>query len=75
MGWKIVPHPLYSPDLAPSDFYLFRSMSSALKGKFFNDREEECTWLNEWFFFKTGIFSLITRWECILDSEGKYIID
>ena len=23
MGIKIVPHPLYSPDLAPCDFWLF----------------------------------------------------
>jgi histone-lysine N-methyltransferase SETMAR len=23
MGWKFLPHPLYSPDLAPFDYHLF----------------------------------------------------
>ncbi|GFV91594.1 histone-lysine N-methyltransferase SETMAR [Trichonephila clavipes] len=26
LEWDTMPHPPYSPDLAPSDFYLFRSL-------------------------------------------------
>jgi len=29
-GWEILSHAAYSPDLAPSDYYLFASMGHAL---------------------------------------------
>jgi histone-lysine N-methyltransferase SETMAR len=32
-GIETVPHPPYSPDLAPRDFYLFPNLKKALKGK------------------------------------------
>ena len=31
--WKLLPHPPYSPDLAPSDDHLFRSLSNDLRFK------------------------------------------
>lgn len=27
LKWEALPHPLYSPDIAPSDYHLFQSMS------------------------------------------------
>ena len=30
-GFEILPHPLYSPDMAPSDFYLFPKLKSHLR--------------------------------------------
>jgi len=35
LGWTVVPHPLYSPDLAPSDFHLFGLMKDGLRGQHF----------------------------------------
>lgn len=32
-GWKILIHPLYSSDIALSDYYLFQSLHNSLKGK------------------------------------------
>jgi len=37
---KLVPHPPYSPDLAPCDFFLFASMKAQKKGKRFADVRE-----------------------------------
>jgi histone-lysine N-methyltransferase SETMAR len=36
----LVPHPPSSPDLAPSDFWLFGYMKASLAGKSFNRSEE-----------------------------------
>ncbi|EPB75413.1 hypothetical protein ANCCEY_05522 [Ancylostoma ceylanicum] len=38
LGIELVPHPLYSPDLAPSDYHVFRPMQSFFAGKKFKDR-------------------------------------
>ena len=31
-GYKLIPHPFYSPDLAPSDFFLFLNLKDAISG-------------------------------------------
>ena len=31
-GFEVLPHPPYSPDMAPSDFYLFPKLKSNLRG-------------------------------------------
>jgi histone-lysine N-methyltransferase SETMAR len=37
---KSAPHPPYSPDLAPSDFYLFRYVKRCLAGLSFKDADQ-----------------------------------
>ena len=34
-SWEVMPHPPFSPDLAPSDYYLFSSLQNHLNGKTF----------------------------------------
>ena len=36
LGWEVMPYPPYSPDLAPSDYHLFRSLENHLNGKTFD---------------------------------------
>ncbi len=33
LGWTVISHPPYSPDLAPTDYHLFRSLANHLSGK------------------------------------------
>ncbi|KFD50361.1 hypothetical protein M513_08743 [Trichuris suis] len=33
--WEVIPHPPYSPDVAPSDFFLFSKLKEHLKGTLF----------------------------------------
>jgi len=40
IGFEQLSHPPYSPDLTPSDFYLFRHLKQHLRGtRFFEDDE------------------------------------
>jgi len=40
LKFKVVPHPPYSPDLAPSDFWLFPKLKETLKGQHFSSDAE-----------------------------------
>ena len=39
LGWEVMLHPPYSPDLAPSDYHLFRSLKNHFNGKTFDSIE------------------------------------
>ena len=47
LKWKILPHSSYSPDVAPSDYHFFRSMSHDLAHQHFRSYEE----VKKWTFF------------------------
>ena len=53
-GWEVLLHPPYLPDLAATDFYIFRSLSNAMRGGFFNSDAELRAWLNEFFKSKSN---------------------
>ena len=81
IGWKVMLHPPYSPDLAPSDYYLFRSLQNSLNGKTFNDDEAVKSHLVQFFadknqkFYERGIMKLPKRWQKVIEQNAKYIID
>ena len=73
--------PPYSPDLAPSDYYFFRSLQNSLNGKTSNDDEAVKSHLVRFFvdkeqkFYERGIMKLPERWQKVIEQNGKYIID
>ena len=40
LGWEVLPHPPYSPDLAPSDYHLFHSLRNHIVTKRFDDEAD-----------------------------------
>jgi len=40
LKWKVLSHPPYSPDLAPSDYHLFGPLKEHRRGKRFRNNEE-----------------------------------
>lgn len=78
LKWEVLPHPPYSPDLAPSDYYLFRSMQHGLTDQHFRNYDEVKKWIDEWIadkpieFFTKGIRELPDKWEKCVASDGQY---
>lgn len=81
LGWEILPHPPYSPDIAPSDYHLFRSLDNHLRGKVFANEDSLKTEITNFFaakpssFYKAGIEALPERWRKIVDTDGDYFSD
>lgn len=78
LKWEILPHPAYSPDIAPSDYHMFRSMQHGLSGTHFRNQHEVVNWVDQWIaskdqtFFQRGIATLPERWSKVVQSEGNY---
>lgn len=76
--WEVLPHPPYSPDIAPSDYHLFRSMAHGLAEQRFQNRQEVQEWLDDWIvskaenFFYDGIHKLPKLWENVVINDGNY---
>ncbi|EGI63180.1 Mariner Mos1 transposase [Acromyrmex echinatior] len=78
LKWEVLPHPPYSPDIAPSDYHLFRSLAHSLCEQKFTSYEDCTKWFDSWIsskdeqFFRRGIHSLPERWSKVVESDGKY---
>ena len=78
LQWDVLPHPPYSPDIAPSDYHLFRSMTHGLAEQHFTSYEEAKNWVDSWIaskdkkFFQRGIRMLPERWGKVVANDGQY---
>jgi len=74
----VLEHPAYSPDLAPSDFFLFPKMKEILKGRHFDDIDDirsnttaalKAIPQNQ---FQNCFEGWIRHWHRCIASEGEY---
>ena len=78
---EVLPHPQYSPDLAPTDFHLFCSLSNHLSGHTFENDATTSTFIDEFFaekpttFYRDGIRKLQVLWNKVIVRGGDYIVD
>ena len=78
-GFEILPHPPYSPDLAPSDYHLFRKLKSRIRGRRFDDDNDVMVAVDEVLmgfpseFYLEGIATLEHRWNKCIEVGGDYV--
>ena len=79
LHFKLLPHPPYSPDLAPSDYWLFADLKRMLQGKRFGSNEKLISETEAYFeakdklSYKNGIKLLEKRWNQCISLEGDYV--
>ena len=77
--YELIPHPACSPDLAPSDFFLFPNLKKDIRGLHFQSDEEVVMAVEELVngkdpdFFSSGLMALEHRWSKCITLEGNYI--
>lgn len=79
LRYELLPHPAYSPDLAPCDYYLFPNLKKWLGGKRFESNEEVITETNAYFeslektYYLERIKKLEKRWTTCIELKGDYV--
>ena len=79
LRFELIPHPPYSPDLAPSDFFLFPSLKKWLGGRKFSSNVAVEAAVNNYFsgldesHFSDGMKVLEKRWTKCIELKGDYV--
>ncbi|KAJ4432651.1 hypothetical protein ANN_21274, partial [Periplaneta americana] len=63
----VLPQTSYSPDFAPSDFYLFEPLKDAICGKRCGNDQETVEWYRE------DVQGLESRWRKAIDLNRDYV--
>ena len=85
LGYKVLPHLAYSPDLSPTDHHFFKYLDNFLQGKCFHSQQDTENAIQGFIelqnkdFYATGINKLISHWQCeinkCVDCKGFYLIN
>jgi len=75
----LLPHPPYSPGLAPCDFFLFPNLKKSLAGQKFASNEEAVAATEVYFadlektYFSDGLKKLEHRWVKSIELKGDSV--
>jgi [histone H3]-lysine36 N-dimethyltransferase SETMAR len=78
-GVELLPHPPYSPDLSPCDFWLFKNLKQCLRGTRFNTEAEIDSAVNAFFEsikpeeWRAVYKSWVDRMRRVIQVKGDYI--
>jgi histone-lysine N-methyltransferase SETMAR len=79
LHYELLEHPPYSPDLAPSDFYLFPKFKLFLAGQRFSSNQETIAAVEGYFadltknHYRDGIMELQHHWNKCISLKGDYV--
>ena len=74
LGWEVLIHPLYLPDIAPSGFH-FLSFQNFINRKNFNSWEDYKRYLEQFLaqkdtkFWEDGIMKVPERWQKVVEQK------
>ena len=79
LGWEVLMYLPYSPDIAPSDYHLFRSLQNSLNSVKLASTEACENHLKQFFekpqkFYRDGIMALPQKWQNIIKNNGTYLV-
>ena len=79
LKFELLPHAPYSPDLAPSDYFLFPNLKKWLGGKRFASNDEVEAAVDGYFdeldksHYKQGVEAIEHRWAKCIELKGDYV--
>ena len=71
LGWEVLIHLLYLPDIAPSDFHLFWSLQNSLNGRNFNSLKDCKRHLKQFFAQKDKSLGKMELWNCLKNGRRQ----
>ena len=79
LGYELLPHPPYSPDLAPCDFFLVPNLKKSVAGQKFESNEEVIAATEAYFanlqktYFPDVLKKLEHRWVKCIELRRYYV--